>query len=73
MAQSEPKPHFDRELVAGLEIGLLQTIPTQPDRAEQFCKEDKSKLAMFRNISLIETYQHRLYALIASKSESTEH
>ena len=40
---------------------------------EQFCKEEWSKIAVGRCTRLIETYPHRLTAVIASKGASTKY
>src|SRR4029434_2358826 len=47
--------------------------PRNLTELEQFCKDEWSKIAVSRCANLIETYPHRLSAVIAAKCASTKY
>lgn len=72
-----PSQSPDLNPIENLWLDLKRAVHAQSScnltELEQFCKEEWSKIAVSRCASLIETYPHRLSAVIAAKGASTKY
>uniref|UniRef100_A0A8C9ZXN2 Tc1-like transposase DDE domain-containing protein n=1 Tax=Sander lucioperca TaxID=283035 RepID=A0A8C9ZXN2_SANLU len=72
-----PSQSPDLNPIENLWLDLKRAVharsPSNLTELELFCKEEWRKIAVSRCASLIETYPHRLSALIAAKGASTKY